>query len=125
MIGTSGHLTEEQIKEMSESGLVHFGSHTVSHTRLDLLTEYQIQQELLNSKEIIEDITGKKVSALAYPNGVYTEKVEQLALALGYRYAYTTNPPKDAYYENSELPRNYVVRDMPYADFLGLLKLSS
>ncbi len=125
MIGTEGHLTKEQIKEMSESGLVHFGSHTVSHRRLDMLTEYQLQQELLNSKEIIEDITGKEVTALAYPNGIYTEKAQQIATALGYRYAYTTDTPKDAYYENSRLPRNYVVRDMSYADFLNLLELTS
>lgn len=125
MIGTEGHLTEEQIKEMSESGLVHFGSHTVSHAKLDSLTEYQIQQELLNSKDIIEDITGAPVKALAYPNGIYTEKAEQIAMALGYRYAYTTDTPQDAYYENSRLPRNYVTRDMTHEEFLKLLELSS
>lgn len=124
MIGTDGHLTKEQIEEMQESGLVHFGSHTVSHTRLDMLTEYQIRQELLTSKEIIEGITGKEVTALAYPNGVYTEKIEQLAIAVGYRYAYTTDIPQDAYYENSRLPRNYVVRDMPYEEFLEILELT-
>jgi peptidoglycan/xylan/chitin deacetylase (PgdA/CDA1 family) len=125
MIGTEGHLTEAQIKEMQESGLVHFGSHTASHTKMDLLTEYEIREELLTSKEIIEDITGEKVTALAYPNGIYTEKAEQLAMALGYRYAYTTDMPQDTYYENSRLPRNYVVRDMPHGDFLKILELTS
>ncbi len=125
MIGTEGHLTEAQIKEMSESGLVHFGSHTVSHTKLDTLTEYEIQQELVNSKDYIEALTGKTVTALAYPNGVYTEKAEKIAMAVGYRYAYTTDTPQDAYYENSRLPRNYVSRDMAYEEFLGLLELSS
>ena len=125
MIGTEGHLTEEQIKEMSESGLVHFGSHTVSHTKLDTLTEYEIQQEFLHSKEYIEALIEKPVTALAYPNGVYTEKAQTIAMAVGYRYAYTTDMPYDAYYENSRLPRSYVTRDMAYEDFLKLLELSS
>lgn len=125
MIGAEGHLTKEQIREMSESGLVHFGSHTKSHTRLDMLTDYQIHQEMVLSKEIIEDITGKKVLALAYPNGAYTEKAEQLAISAGYRYAYTTDIPQDAYYDNSRLPRNYVGRDISYEEFLAILSLNS
>ena len=125
MIGTEGHLTKAQIKEMSESGLVHFGSHTVSHTKLDTLTEYEIQQEFLHSKEYIEALIEKPVTALAYPNGVYTEKAQTIAMAVGYRYAYTTDMPYDAYYENSRLPRSYVTRDMAYEDFLKLLELSS
>lgn len=125
MIGTEGHLKKEQIREMSESGLVHFGSHTKSHTRLDMLTDYQIRQEFVISKEIIEDITGKKVLALAYPNGVYTQKAEQLAMSAGYRYAYTTDTPQDAYYDNSRLPRNYVGRNSTYEEFLTILSLNS
>ena len=64
MIGTEGHLTKAQIKEMSESGLVHFGSHTVSHTKLDTLTEYEIQQEFLHSKEYIEANFGLAIKML-------------------------------------------------------------
>ena len=65
MIGAEGHLTAEQIVEMSESGLVHFGSHTVSHLRADLATEYELQQEYLHAKEIIEELTDEPVLALA------------------------------------------------------------
>lgn len=125
MIGAEGHLTKEQIREMSESGLVHFGSHTKSHTRLDMLTDYQIRQEFVTSKKAIEEITGKEVLALAYPNGVYTEKAEHLAMSVGYRYAYTTDTPQDAYYDNSRLPRDYVERDISYEDFLTILSLNS
>ncbi len=125
MIGTEGHLTEQQIKEMSASGLVHFGSHTVSHPRLDTLTEYGMREELLHSKEILEELTGKEISALAYPNGVYSDKAEQLSAALGYRFAYTTDAPSEQYYPNTRLPRSYVVRDMSIAEFRELLKFEN
>ncbi len=121
MIGTDGHLTAEQIKEMSESGLVRFGSHTASHKKLDSLSEYEIRNELTRSKEALEEVTGSPVTVLAYPNGIYTEKVEQIATSVGYKLAYTTDAPTEAYYENSRLPRNYVVRDMDWNEFLKIL----
>ena len=121
MIDTEGHLTTEQIKEMSTSGLVRFGSHTVTHARADITGEYELQQEYLQAKERIESITGIIVTALAYPNGIYNEKAESLASAVGYRYAYTTDPPTDHYYDNTRLPRSYVVRDMAHEDFEALL----
>ncbi len=123
MIGEEGHLTAKQIKEMSESGLVHFGSHTVTHRKLDSLTEYEISEELTTSKAVIEELTGKPVTALAYPNGIYHDKVREIAMAVGYRLAYTTDGPVDAYYENSRLPRYYVVRDMAWSDFEKILTL--
>ncbi len=122
-IGTAGHLTEEQILEMSESGLVHFGSHTASHAKLDSLSQEALREEFETSKANIEDITGKPVTALAYPNGIYNDTVRAAAVEAGYRLAYTTDGPVEVYYENSMLPRYYVVRDMPWADFSNILDL--
>ncbi len=123
MIGADGHLTAEQMREMSESGLVRFGSHTVSHRKLDSLSAYEVRGELKKSKDILEDLTGIPVTALAYPNGIYTEKVERIAFSVGYKLAYTTDAPTEPYYENSRLPRNYVVRDMAWDEFLKILTL--
>ncbi len=117
-IGTAGHLTEAQIKEMSASGLVHFGSHTVSHPNLSEVDVETVRRELSASKEIIEALTGRPADALAYPGGNYNEEIEIIAKELGYRYAYTTDVPKGAYYENTQLPRHYVNRDMPWEEFL-------
>ena len=121
LIGTEGHLTEAQIKEMQESGVFHFGSHTETHIKLgDAMTDV-IETELSESKEAIEAITGTPVLSLAYPHGSYNDMVELLAEKYGYRFCYTTNPPSEPYYENTALPRSYVVRDMPMDEFLSLL----
>lgn len=120
MIGTKGHLTEAQIKEMQASGVFHFGSHTVTHAKLDVALSEEIERELSESKTAIEAITGEPVTALAYPNGVYNDMVELFADKHGYFFCYTTNPPSELYYENTALPRSYVVRDMPIEEFRAL-----
>ena len=120
MIGTEGHLTAEEIREMAASGLIHFGSHTLSHPNLDELDEEALVRELRESKEILEELTGEAIDALAYPGGRYNEAVEKAAKKAGYRYCYTTDVPQENYYPFTRLPRDYVSRDMTEEEFLAL-----
>ena len=121
LIGEENHLTEAQILEMQESGLCRFGSHTVTHIRLDEALTDEAERELAESKKVLEDLIGEKVTSLAYPNGAYNDLVELLAQKCGYLYCYTTNAPTEPYYENTALPRSYVVRDMTMEEFSALL----
>ena len=122
MIGAQGHLTEAQIIEMQESGVFHFGSHTATHMKLDTALTPDIERELSESKTKIEAITGAPVTALAYPNGAYNDMAKVFAEKYGYHFCYTTNYPQEPYYENTVLPRMYVVRDMTAEEFSALLQ---
>lgn len=121
MIGADGHLSEEQILEMQESGHFHFGSHTKTHQKLYDLDKETLQTELLESRRRIEELTGKTVRALAYPNGVCDSSTELAAEEYGYEYCFTTDKPADEFYPNTRLPRSYVVRDMAITDFLSII----
>lgn len=120
MIGTEGHLSEKEILEMAESGLVRFGSHTISHPNLAELDEETLVRELRESKEKLESLLGTKIEALAYPGGCYNEAVEKAAKKAGYRYCYTTDVPSESFYPNTRLPRDYVSRDLTEEEFLTL-----
>lgn len=122
VIGTPGHLSEEQIRKMAASGRFHFGSHTKTHPVMTEVSEDVLKEELSESRRRIEALTGREVTALAYPNGVSSRTVELAAADCGYRFCYTTDRPSEAYYENTKLPRSYVVRDMAAEDFLNILK---
>lgn len=63
------YLTWDQVREMSQSGLVEFGSHTVSHPILTRVTPEEAGCEIAESKKRIEQEIGKPVISLAYPNG--------------------------------------------------------
>lgn len=92
LINTSGYLTTEQIKEMSQSGIVSFQSHTKSHPSLSSLDEERLHKEFRTSNEIIEGITGKKVTAIAYPAGKHNDLVCSVASQY-YSVAFTTKSP--------------------------------
>ena len=81
LIDQPGYLSSEQIREMTESGLVSVQSHTVSHEPLalgDKLYE-DVDYELGESKRILEAISGRPVTALAMPNGSYDSAVIEIA----------------------------------------------
>ena len=59
-------LSWPKINEMSENGIT-FGSHSMSHKKLDLLTEDDFAYEISKSKDIIEEKTGKEVSSFCFP----------------------------------------------------------
>ena len=64
-------LTEEMVRTMSDSGLVKFEAHSMTHPDLTTITanSSRMDYELRVARERIEEITGREVLALAYPAG--------------------------------------------------------
>jgi len=85
-------LSWKQIKEMQESGLVTFGSHTVSHRILTTLNDGEIENELYESKKCLVEkniVDGDKVS-FCYPNGNYNAAVLKHFEYIKYSFALST-----------------------------------
>ena len=67
-------LTWEEISTMLNTGLVDAGSHTCNHIRLnDKISNEVAEREILTSKQIIEQQTGRPVKSFCFPNGDYSE----------------------------------------------------
>ena len=58
---------------MAESGLLRFGSHTRTHTRLnEKISSDMLMEEVIVSKNDLETNTDQKVRLFCYPNGEFT-----------------------------------------------------
>ena len=66
--------TYKELKEMQQSGYVQIVSHSYSHKNL-LEEDVDLDQELLKSKEMIEQKLHTKVESFVYPFGKYNQKV--------------------------------------------------
>ncbi|MDD2870820.1 MAG: polysaccharide deacetylase family protein [Candidatus Gracilibacteria bacterium] len=71
-----GQMSREKLIEMRDYGM-EIGSHTVTHAHLPLLSQSQIDAELIDSKNIIEQFlgTGSVVDSIAVPYGEYNDLV--------------------------------------------------
>lgn len=91
MIWSENFMTPAQIKEMSDSGLVSIQSHTQTHPNLTTLSEEELIREFTHSANVLEQITGRRPFALAYPMGQHNGDVTRAAAKI-YDYAVTTIP---------------------------------
>lgn len=77
-------MNHEQIRKLSASKWVTIGSHGYYHNDLAMLPVATAQQEIKDSKEFLESITGKEITALAFPYGSYTPETIAGAKKAGY-----------------------------------------
>ncbi|HEX3020117.1 MAG TPA: polysaccharide deacetylase family protein [Chitinispirillaceae bacterium] len=80
------HLNKQQIRELSDHGH-EIGSHTLTHANLTFLNDKDLEKELIDSKKILEDITGKEVKTISFPYGSWNEHVWNKAREAGYNSA--------------------------------------
>jgi peptidoglycan/xylan/chitin deacetylase (PgdA/CDA1 family) len=83
-------LNWNEILEMQEDG-IDFGSHGCSHRILTGLDLDEVKRELIESKRVLEEKTGRTISLFAYPNGDFNEEIKELVRETGYDCAITTS----------------------------------
>ena len=84
------HLSENDILEMSESGVFEFASHSFNHKLFHQITDEEIEFEVTESKNFIENLTQKDCSVFAYPAGFFTDYAKNALRNAGYKAAFTT-----------------------------------
>ncbi len=125
-------LTWSEIREMRDSGLVSFGTHTVSHPILTKISEDDARQEIILSKETLEKQLNEKVKFMAYPNGRendYNSATIDIVRESGYEMAFTTLENTGKILGRYEIPRYGLVGEPFYmfalrmAGFFDILHL--
>ncbi|HEX4048128.1 MAG TPA: polysaccharide deacetylase family protein [Elusimicrobiota bacterium] len=84
-------LTWGQIKEMQDSGVIEFGSHTMRHRSLAETPLEEVRWEAVESKARLEDKLGREVLGFAYPYGAgaLLPEVRAAVLGAGYRFDFS------------------------------------
>jgi len=85
-------LSDEDIRILSNHRLIEIGAHTDTHRRLSDLDAAEQRADISESKTILENITGKKITAFAYPFGNvhdFDESSKKIAKELGFNFSYS------------------------------------
>ena len=101
-------------KELMNLSDIHFwlkngmrvGSHSKSHKKLTLLDKKDAIDEIVNSKDELETLTGKSINAFCYPYGLHNESIVNIVKEK-YDSAFTTNRSRfdPARHDKYKLPR--------------------
>ena len=79
----------DRIRSLIEAGVA-LGSHTVNHCRLTEQDQAGLRYELFDARRILVETLQAPVPAVAYPYGLYDERVVRAAQAAGYSCGCTT-----------------------------------
>ena len=77
-IGESRLMKWDQIEELSESGLVQFGSHTLTHQDFTQINRMQAERELVLSRDRLEEKLSRRIKHFAYPRGIVKEEYKDI-----------------------------------------------
>lgn len=86
-------LTPAMIREMRDSGLVEFGAHSATHSRLGRLTDAEAREEIVRSKSDCQSLVGREIRHFAYPfgdAGAAGDREAAICAELGFSSAVTT-----------------------------------
>ena len=81
-------MTWDQVRQLRDAGMW-IGSHTLTHTSLPDASETRLRDELLGSKQRLEQELGISITSVAYPGGSFNARVEHMAKEAGYISAVT------------------------------------
>lgn len=86
-------LSWDEAREMRQTGLVNFGSHTCGHRIMTLLDNKEIREELDKSRKRLlhEDCADPAFIPFCYPNGNNNDDIAQMVNDAGYQLAVTTS----------------------------------
>ncbi len=105
-IGSSGYMTWEQIKSISNEKFVHIGNHSYSHDYLVDKTNDEIRNDISLAIKDFKKNLGYNSSFFSYPFGEYSNSFKNIIKDFGFKYAFgqhsgVTDETKDFF----ELPR--------------------
>jgi peptidoglycan/xylan/chitin deacetylase (PgdA/CDA1 family) len=84
-VGRDGYLSPNEVREISAHPLVTIGAHGLWHRHFNRLSISDARFELIESRRLLADLTGKTIDLLAWPYGECNEKLERLSAECGYR----------------------------------------
>jgi peptidoglycan/xylan/chitin deacetylase (PgdA/CDA1 family) len=81
-LGESRLMNWKDVMSLQYSGIVQFGSHTMTHTDLDRPDEDEVRDELVLSKETLQKKLKIEIKHFSYPRGIVTKYARELVRTL-------------------------------------------
>jgi peptidoglycan/xylan/chitin deacetylase (PgdA/CDA1 family) len=84
-------MSEPQLRQLGLSGVT-IGSHSMNHRFLPSLDQDQLEQELVQSRQKLEAVTGREIRLFSFPYGAFNDLVVDACRKAGYERVFTALP---------------------------------
>ena len=87
---TARALNCDELLQLADGGLIEIGAHTRHHPMLPQLSLERQTQEIVSSKQDLEELLGRPINGFAYPNGRADENAKRIVRQAGFAFACTS-----------------------------------
>lgn len=118
-----GYLSRSELRQLASEGHS-IGSHGWSHVLLTHCDSLGLCDELLRSRNLLEDCLGTPVTAISMPGGRWNDRVLEACAAAGYERVFHSDPFRRPFrrFGVEVLGRMMVRRDMDAAGLIRLMR---
>jgi peptidoglycan/xylan/chitin deacetylase (PgdA/CDA1 family) len=81
--------TAEQLQELPREW-IGLGAHTLTHPRLSQIEEAQAKREIVDPRDQLESLLGRKIETFSFPYGDFNDALVRWCREAGYRRVFTT-----------------------------------
>jgi peptidoglycan/xylan/chitin deacetylase (PgdA/CDA1 family) len=89
-LGKPGFISEDDVHELTRAGMT-IGCHGMTHSPWRGLAKEALHSEIVESRRILEEISGTTVDTAACPFGAYDRRVLSACRQHGYRHVFTSD----------------------------------
>lgn len=82
----------EEVKTIGSEDLFEIGAHTVTHRKLHKLEIEEAREEIITSKNVLEEKLNKPIKIFAYPYGRYNQSVLDIMGKNDFKFVFSTKP---------------------------------
>lgn len=119
--GWTDLMSAEDIKDCVAEGIV-IGSHTKSHVRIPFVSDERLQDEVCESKRILEEITETPCEFFCYPEGSYDDRSARFVENAGYVAAFSSEAKLTSLrHSRFRLGRYHLPREASDAELLAIM----
>ncbi len=108
-VGTQAHLDWNAIKAMNDAGML-IGSHGHTHTLMGAMNALQQQNEMTESRKILQAKTDQTITAISLPGGSFNKHTLDMAKKAGYQTLFTSQPINTTHTENLNVQGRIAIR---------------
>ena len=87
---TARALNCDELLQLADDGLIEIGAHTQHHPMLPQLSLERQTEEIVSSKQDLEEWLGRPINGFAYPNGRADENAKRIVRQAGFAFACTS-----------------------------------
>jgi peptidoglycan/xylan/chitin deacetylase (PgdA/CDA1 family) len=114
--GNDNKLCWEDLHGWAAEGLISVESHGVSHPDFTTISSEEQRWDMLTSRQVIAEKTGREPIGFAYPYDSYNDGATRVAESVGYQFAFAGNTRDDRAVHRSDPHRYDLPRVYPYSN---------